>query len=202
MDRHGFVSKFGHHSSLSGWNIQSFLQLPLGPCPSHCYIAMEHLLSNISSHVYSVYWYMVLNCWRPFSPFHSCSSSFPSSWIAIHRRNRPALFQATHSTDRRTRWRLIGCFHCDLGKSSNEAQTHRTKHKSLQNHHDWFYFIAIMWLGDSIRSSNWLAPRFKFGIWRPPNRSKMFPTFTTGKQHVNLSENRVSPLSMMFSSSS
>ena len=40
-DWHGFVSKFGHHSSLSGWNIEEFLHL-IGPCPSHYYIAMKN----------------------------------------------------------------------------------------------------------------------------------------------------------------
>ena len=95
IDRPGFVSKFGHHSSLSGWNIQSFLHLPLGPCPSHCYIAMEHHLWNINLHGYGP---KLLRVIPHFTHFHR--------------------------TDRRTRWRLIGWFHCDLGKSSDEAQTH------------------------------------------------------------------------------
>ena len=38
---HGFVSNVWHHSSLSGWNIEEFLHL-IGPCPSHCYMAMKH----------------------------------------------------------------------------------------------------------------------------------------------------------------
>ena len=78
-DWHGFVSKIGHHSSLSGWkwwNIEEFLHL-IGPCPSHCYIAME----NIYKTSIMMYGRKLLRANPHFTHFH-----WFSPFIAIHRR--------------------------------------------------------------------------------------------------------------------